>query len=75
MTYGIAAAQVTYTSEEGLGYMQELYQELQVPLEAMVLGLEGIQSASLKRVPSEQSANLAPYFDHLIDQLRQFRTV
>ena len=74
MTYGIAASQVNYTSEEGLGYMQELYQELQVPLEAMVLGLEGIKSASLKRVDELHQEALAPYFDHLIEQLRQFRT-
>ncbi len=73
ITYGIAGNQVRYTSTEGLGAMQALYQELQVPLEAMVMGLEGIKTASLSRVAAEQRPQLAPYFDHLIDRLRQFQ--
>ena len=73
ITYGIAGAQVNYTSDQGLGYMRELYQELSVPLDAMVMGLEGIKTASLSRVTAEQRSQLAPYFDHLIDRLRQFQ--
>lgn len=73
ITYGIAGAQVPYTSDKGLGYMRELYQELQVPLDAMVMGLEGIKAASLKRVTAERHSQLAPYFDHLINQMRQFQ--
>ncbi len=73
ITYGIAAAQGDYTSREGLGYMQQLYQELQVPLDAMVLGLEGIKTASLRRLPDSQHEPLAPYFDHLIERLRAFQ--
>jgi hypothetical protein len=73
ITYGIAGQRTDYTSAEGLGYMQQLYQELQVPLDAMVVGLEGIKSSSLKRVSPEQQVALAPYFNHLIAQLEQFR--
>lgn len=73
ITYGIAGQHIDYTSTEGLHYMQLLYKELQVPLDAMVVGLEGIKAASLKRVKLEQQATLAPYFDHLIEQLKQFR--
>jgi Phycobilisome protein len=73
ITYGIAGQRTDYTSPEGLHYMQLLYQELQVPLDAMVVGLEGIKTASLKRVKPDQSETLAPYFDHLIEQLKQFR--
>lgn len=73
ITYGIAGQHTDYTSAEGLHYMQLLYQELQVPLDAMVVGLEGIKTASLKRVEPEQQAILAPYFDRLIEQLKQFR--
>jgi hypothetical protein len=72
ITYGIAGQHTDYTSSEGLHYMQLLYQELQVPLDAMVVGLEGIKAASLKRVELEQQPVLAPYFDHLIEQLKQF---
>ncbi|NET59945.1 MAG: phycobilisome protein [Symploca sp. SIO2E6] len=50
ITYGIAGSNSQFTSSEGLHYMNLLYQELQVPLEAMVVGLEGIKAASLKRV-------------------------
>jgi Phycobilisome protein len=73
ITYGVAGQRIDYTSAEGLGYMQQLYQELQVPLDAMVVGLEGIKSSSLKRVSPEQQVELAPYFNHLIAQLEQFR--
>lgn len=73
MTYGIAGAQVNYTSDEGLGHMRELYQELQVPLDAMVMGLEEIKTASLNRVESSKRSQLSPYFDHLITRLRQFQ--
>ncbi len=72
ITYGIAAQHTDYTSAEGLGYMQQLYQELQVPLDAMVVGLEGIKTASLKRVSPGQRGELEPYFDHLISELGKF---
>jgi hypothetical protein len=72
ITYGIAGQRTDYTSSEGLHSMQQLYQALQVPLDAMVVGLEGIKTASLKRVEPEQQAALAPYFDQLIRQLKRF---
>ncbi|RCJ27933.1 phycobilisome protein [Nostoc minutum NIES-26] len=73
ITYGIAGGRTDYTSSEGLQYMQLLYQELQVPLDAMVLGLEGIKAASLKRVEPQQQQVLSPYFDRLVGQLKKFR--
>jgi hypothetical protein len=72
IAYGIAGTHTDYTSSEGLHYMQLLYTELQVPLDAMVVGLEGVKASSLKRVAQDQSAVLAPYFDHLIEQLKRF---
>jgi hypothetical protein len=72
ITYGIAGQYTNYTSPEGLHHLQLLYRELRVPLDAMITGLEGIKAASLRRVDPQQSANLAPYFDHLIEQLKQF---
>lgn len=72
ISYGIAGSHVDYTSPEGLYYMNLLYQELQVPLNAMIIGLEGIKSASLKQMNVEPTAGLDPYFDHLITRLRQF---
>jgi Phycobilisome protein len=74
ITYGIAGQRTDYTSAEGLHHMQLLYQELQVPLDAMVVGLEGIKAASLRRVAAEQQSELAPYFDRLIMQLKQFNS-
>lgn len=72
ITYGIAGHHTDYLSAEGLHYMQLLYQELQVPLEAMIVGLEGIKAASLKRLEPEQQRILVPYFDHLIEHLKRF---
>ena len=52
--------------------MNLLYQELLVPLSAMVCGLEAIKTASLKRFSPEQQAELVPYFDHLLIKLKEF---
>ncbi len=72
ITYGIAGQRTDYTNREGLHYMNLLYEELQVPLEAMVVGLEGIKIASLKRLEPAQQELLVVYFDKLIDRLRKF---
>ena len=73
VTYGIAGGSVEYTSEVGLHNMDLLYQELQVPLDAMVLGLQGLKIASLARVEPELKPTLAPYFDRLITKLQGFQ--
>ncbi|BAZ12617.1 phycobilisome protein [Calothrix sp. NIES-4071] len=73
ITYGIAGQHIEYTSSEGLHYMKLLYQELQVPLDAMVVGLEGLKAASLRRC--EENQLVAPYFDHLIQKMAAFRVV
>ncbi len=72
ITYGIAGQQEAYTSTEGLAAMEELYEELQVPLPAMVEGLKGIKKASLKRFSASVQLAIAPYFDHLIARLSAF---
>lgn len=73
ITYGIAGQRADYTSAEGLHYMNLLYQELQVPLDAMVVGLEGVKASSLSRVDAALNSQVAPCFDQLIEQLRQFQ--
>ncbi|MEH2253441.1 phycobilisome protein [Nostoc sp.] len=73
ITYGIAGNHTEYTSSTGLHYMNLLYQELQVPIEAMVLGLKSIKVASLNQCQANQQETLAPYFDHLITQLATFQ--
>jgi len=70
ITYGIAGQNCQFTSEEGLGNMQLLYQELRVPLDAMVCGLENLKIASCQRLNT--SDGISPYFEHLTDHLRQF---
>lgn len=74
ITYGIAGQRLDYLSTEGLRYMQELYQELQVPIDAMILGLVSIKIASLKRLDPELQNELAPYFDRLIEELKLFES-
>lgn len=75
ITYGIAGQSTDYTSEVGLGYMEELYQELQVPLDAMILGLQQLKVYSLKQFSPEKAEQLNPYFDRLIHQLENFSRV
>ncbi len=72
ITYGIAGQQHHYTDTDGLAAMEQLYEELQVPLPAMVAGLIGIKRASLRRFPVETYPALSPYFDHLIARLSTF---
>ena len=72
ITYGIAGGHIEYTSAEGLKAMEQLYEELQVPLPAMVEGLKNIKKVSLSRFPTERHQALAPYFDHLTERLASF---
>ena len=72
ISYGIAGASVDYTSQQGLAYMEQLYQELQVPLDAMVLGLENLKRYSLQEFDPGKRDDLEPYFEQLIDKLRSF---
>lgn len=77
ITYGIAAQRTDYTSATGLSYMEELYQELQVPLDAMVFGLRSLKVASKEQLieleVSTDSQTVDPYFDHLIEALEKFQ--
>ncbi|NJN48505.1 MAG: phycobilisome protein [Alkalinema sp. RL_2_19] len=73
ISYGIAGQHTDYTSKTGLHYMRLLYQELKVPLDTMVMGIEGLKAASLRRIDPEQHEILLPYFDHLISKLDGFR--
>jgi Phycobilisome protein len=72
ISYGLAGQHELYTSDLGLGYMRQLYEALAVPLDAMLVGLEGLAIASLKRTDAEQHEVLLPYFDHLIARLDEF---
>jgi len=72
ITYGIAGNSTEFTSAEGLKNMQLLYQELGVPLPAMICGLEGLKNHSLELFKAEEKEAIAPYFDHLIELLKSF---
>jgi Phycobilisome protein len=72
ITYGLAGGESEYLSAEGMKYMELLYRELQVPLDAMAVGLAGIKTASLQRIEPSQHEMVAPYFDNLIDRLKSF---
>ncbi|MDJ0507698.1 MAG: phycobilisome protein [Crocosphaera sp.] len=72
ITYGIAGNSSQFTSLEGLKNLALLYQELQVPLDAMICGLENLKIYSLEQFGAEQEEKLATYFDHLISHLKDF---
>lgn len=72
ISYGIAGENSQYTSDEGLNNMRLLYVELNVPLLAMVTGLEGLKTFGLKEFSPSEQIKLAPYFDHLIDCMKSF---
>ena len=72
ISYGIAGEHTSYTSVEGLHYLKMLYQELEVPSDAMVIGLEAAKKAILRQVPAQQHILVTPYFEHLIEKLKEF---
>ena len=75
ISYGISGQALNYTSDRGLSYMEQLYQELQVPLNAMILGLEQLKVFSLQQFEPSQRQNLEPYFDRLIESMSKFSMV
>lgn len=75
ISYGVSGQRLDYTSDRGLSYMEQLYQELQVPLEAMILGLEQLKVFSLKYFEPAAQQDLAPYYDRLIESMGQFSAV
>jgi allophycocyanin-B len=72
ITYGIAGKNPQFTSKEGLKKMELLYQELRVPLSAMIYGLEQLKALSLEKFSQEEKDELGIYFEHLISALKQF---
>jgi len=75
ISYGIGGQSINYTSDRGLNYMEQLYQELEVPLDAMVLGLKQLKVFSLQEFEPKQREDLEPYFNRLIESMRQFSAV
>jgi len=72
ITYGIAGNSPQFTSQEGLKNMELLYQELRVPVSAMLCGLEQLKKVSLQHFNSEDRDLLSLSFDHLISGLKTF---
>ncbi|MEG3892219.1 MULTISPECIES: phycobilisome protein [unclassified Microcoleus] len=72
ITYGIAGNNPQFTSPEGLKNMELLYQELRVPVSAMLCGLEQLKKVSLQHFNSEDRDLLSISFDHLISGLKTF---
>ncbi len=74
ISYGVAGQIPDYTCPQGLSYLQMLYQELDVPLDAMLVGLKSLKADSLKRIEAAQQDVVAPCFDHLIAKLELFES-
>ncbi|HBE20821.1 MAG TPA: phycobilisome protein [Cyanobacteria bacterium UBA11149] len=72
ITFGIAGNSQEFTSSEGMANMRLLYQELRVPLGAMICGLENLKISSLQFFNPNEQELIIPYFDHLINQLKQW---
>ena len=72
ISYGVSGQRIDYTSDRGLNYMEQLYQELEVPFDAMILGLEQLKVFSLKHFEPATQDELKPYFDRLIQSMSQF---
>ncbi len=73
--YGAASGIVDFTSPRGVQAMELLYQELHVPLGAMVRGLELLKQHTIALCPIHQPTGdtVVACFDHLIGSLRGFQ--
>ena len=77
VSYGLAGNSTAYLSQAGLGYMALLYEELKVPLPAMVVGIKALAIASSKRCqadsPEDDIADIMTnHFAPLISALEAF---
>jgi hypothetical protein len=72
VTYGVAGKNPEFLSQEGLKNMELLYQELRVPVPAMLCGLEQLKTVSLQQFSSQEQDLLAVNFDSLITALKKF---
>jgi hypothetical protein len=72
ISYGVAGKMTEFTSEEGLQNMQLLYEELKVPLPAMIVGLENLKYFSLQKFSEEEITDISYCFEHLINKLKSF---
>lgn len=75
ISYGISGQKLNYLSDRGLKYMEQLYQELAVPLDAMVLGLQQLKVFTLKEFEPDLRDDLEPYFNQLIKSMGKFSPV
>lgn len=73
ISYGVAGDRPNFTSDEGLHHMEQLYQELQVPLPAMICGIQSLKIHSMSHIPPKLVGKQAiACFEHLHQQLQQF---
>lgn len=76
VSYGLAGNNTNYLSQEGLGYMALLYEELKVPLPAMVVGIKALAVASTEYCQPAHDADISDilndYFQPLIKALEAF---
>ncbi len=74
--YGAASGIVDFTAPRGVQALELLYRELQVPLDAMVRGLELLKHNTMTVCSKQQQPpadTLMACFDHLIVNLQGFR--
>ena len=76
VSYGLAGNNTVYLSQDGLGYMALLYEELKVPLPAMVVGIKALAIASYTHCQTEHQPDISKitteHFAPLIGALEAF---
>ena len=73
--YGAASGIIDFTAPRGVQALESLYQELDVPLGAMVRGLELLKHHTMTVCHTQQPTGdtVVACFDHLIGSLQGFR--
>ncbi|MEH1912295.1 MAG: allophycocyanin subunit alpha-B [Nostoc sp.] len=69
ITYSILLQDIEPLAEIGTIGVQEMYNSLEIPLPNLVIAIRCLKEVSLDLFNLEDAAELAPYFDYLIQEL------
>ncbi|MGI0492996.1 phycobilisome protein [Alkalinema pantanalense CENA528] len=72
ISYAIAGNIPDYLSQQGLHFMEALYLELAVPLDAMTAGIDALAEASQPYLDPNDYNKIKPFFQHLSNYLSHF---
>ncbi len=69
ITYAIIAGDIDPLAEIGTTGVKEMYNSLEIPIRNVVEAMRCLKEVTLEMLTLEDAAEVAPYFDYLIEEL------